>query len=341
MKAAVLYSQGNLKYEEIKTPQVGRDEVLIKVKVSGICGSDIPRVLGEKAHFYPIVLGHEFSGIIEDLGDNVKEFKVGDKVTCAPLIPCHGCEDCKAGNFSLCNNYSFIGSRRQGSFAEHIVVPKKNVFKLRNNISFEEGAFFEPSTVALHGLKTLNFQANKRVAIIGDGTIALILLQWAKIFGAKKIHLFGDYNEKFNLAKTLGSDETTLLQNSKYFHNNFDYVYDIIGNSRSISESLNLVSNKGKICIIGTSNSDLEVKKNIFQKLQRKEATITGSWMSYSSPFPGEEWELTSKYFSLGELKIPEEMIFKRVRLKNAKEGFDVFDKGRRVKGKILLINED
>lgn len=340
MKAAVLHSKEDLRYEEIETPLIEKNEVLIEVKVSGICGSDIPRVLGTKAHFYPIVLGHEFSGIITKIGEDVKNLKIGDKVACAPLIPCHRCKDCKAGNFSLCKNYSFIGSRRQGSFAEYIAVPEENVFKLSDEISFEQGAFFEPSTVALHGLKRLDFKKNKKVAIIGDGTIALILLQWAKIFGSEEIAFFGDSKERLDLAIQLGVDKIGLITDSENLNDHFDYVYDVIGKSNSISKSLDLVSNRGQICIIGTSNYDLEIPNNTFQKLQRKEALITGSWMSYSLPFPGEEWNLTARYFSSGDLKIPEEMIFKRFSLKDAKEGFELFNKGRRVYGKVLLIND-
>ena len=119
MKAAVLHAKDDLRYEEYPTPQVEKGKVLVKVKATGICGSDIPRVLGDAAHYYPIVLGHEFSGEVVETGEGVTSVKVGDRVAGVPLLPCHQCEDCQRGSYSQCKNYSFIGSRIQGSFAEY------------------------------------------------------------------------------------------------------------------------------------------------------------------------------------------------------------------------------
>lgn len=125
MKAAVLHAKGDLRYEEYPTPVIGDNEVLVKVKVAGICGSDIPRVNLGTAHYFPIVLGHEFSGEIVETGKDVTTLKQGDRVSCAPLLPCMKCEDCQKGNYSLCKNYSFIGSREQGGFAEYVKLPEK------------------------------------------------------------------------------------------------------------------------------------------------------------------------------------------------------------------------
>ena len=105
MKAGVLYANEDIRYEEVDTPIISEDEVLVRVKMTGICGSDVPRVLYNGAHFYPIILGHEFSGELVDVGKNVEGLEVGDRVAGVPLIPCMKCVDCQKGNYSLCKNY--------------------------------------------------------------------------------------------------------------------------------------------------------------------------------------------------------------------------------------------
>ena len=129
MKAAVLYANRDIRYDDYPTPQAGAGEVRVKVLASGICGSDIPRVLHNGAHFFPIVLGHEFSGVIDQVGEGVTGLAVGDHVSGAPLVPCLKCADCQKGNYALCRHYSFIGSRQQGSFAEYVVMPAINAVK--------------------------------------------------------------------------------------------------------------------------------------------------------------------------------------------------------------------
>lgn len=207
MKAGVVHAKNDIRYEEINKPEPKEGQVLIKVKYTGICGSDVPRVNGDACHFFPNVLGHEFSGTVEEVGEGVDSLKKGDRVAGVPLVPCMECEDCQKGNYSLCKHYSFIGSREFGSFAEYVVVPEKNAVKFEDAVSFEQGAFFEPATVALHGLNRVDYRAGECVAILGGGTIGLFTAQWAKIFGAKKVVVFDISNERLELAKKLGVDE--------------------------------------------------------------------------------------------------------------------------------------
>lgn len=161
MKAGVVHAREDIRYEEIDKPVPGPGEVLIKVKYTGICGSDIPRVNGDACHFFPNVLGHEFSGVVEELCEGVTKLAVGNRVAGIPLIPCMQCEDCQKGNYSLCKHYSFIGSRRFGSFAEYVVVPEMNAVPFSEDVSFEKGAFFEPATVTLHGLQRVPYEGGK------------------------------------------------------------------------------------------------------------------------------------------------------------------------------------
>ena len=207
MKAAVVCANEDVRYLDYEEPVPGPGEVKVKVAASGICGSDIPRVLQGGVHFYPIVLGHEFSGDVVEVGEGVTKVKVGDRVTGAPLLPCMKCDDCQNGNFSLCKHYSVIGSRQQGSNAQYVVLPEQNAVPFDKSISYEQGAMFEPSTVALHGLFQNEYQGGRHVAVLGGGTIGMFTMQWARIFGSRKAVVFDISKERLELAKRLGADE--------------------------------------------------------------------------------------------------------------------------------------
>ncbi len=348
MKAGVLYARDDLRYEEIATPEPGKGEVLVRVKATGICGSDIPRVLGDGAHFFPIVLGHEFSGEIAGVGEGVTSVSVGDRVAGVPLVPCLKCEDCQKGNYSLCKHYSFIGSRQNGSFAEYVKMPEKNVVKFDKSVSFEQGAFFEPSTVALHGLMCAGYHGGEDVAILGGGTVGMFTAQWARIFGAKRVFVFDIDNDRLALAKKLGADVTINTLDKDFreqvdLHTSkkgFGFVYETAGVDITMKLAFELAGNKSSVCFIGTPTKDLVFTPKLFENMNRKEFRLTGSWMSYSAPFPGMEWELTAHYFSTGALKFDDSFIFRKFPLRNIKDGFDMFKTPGSVKGKILIVNE-
>ena len=348
MKAVVLYANEDLRYEEFPMPQVNDSEVLINVKATGICGSDIPRVLDNGAHFYPIVLGHEFSGEVVEIGKNVKSVKVGDRVAGVPLLPCLECDDCERGNYSQCKFYSFIGSRVQGSFAEYVKVPEKNVVKFDKSVSFEQGAFFEPSAVALHGLNCADYHGGEDVAILGGGTIGLFTAQWARIFGAKRVFVFDIDIDRLKLAKKIGADETIntledgFMDKAAELTNNkgFGFVFETAGVDTTMKIAFELAGNKSSVCYIGTPTKDLVFSPKLLENMLRKEFKLTGSWMSYSAPFPGKEWELTAHYFKTGALKFDDSLVFKKLSLCDIWKGFEMYKTPGAVKGKILLKND-
>ncbi len=344
MRAGVLKAKGKINYEEVETPKPGVKDVLIKVKYTGICGSDIPRVNGDAAHSYPIILGHEFSGEVVEVGENVRSISVGDRVAGAPLLPCMECEYCNNGDYALCEAYSFIGSRRSGSFAEYVVVPEKNAIRFDSSISFEQGAFFEPITVALHGIRRLDFQPGCSVAILGVGNIGFFTLQWLKILGAGHVTVFDISEERLALAKKFGADECINSANQSFLEqlngSRFDYVLETAGNTETIKLTFELVKKKGAVCLIGTPTKALTFSVHEWEHLNRKEFFLTGSWMSYSQDFPGEEWTETAKYIRSGDIKIDESLLYKIVPLSEIASAFEMYKTPGTVKGKILIASE-
>ncbi|MBR1524970.1 MAG: galactitol-1-phosphate 5-dehydrogenase [Lachnospiraceae bacterium] len=348
MKAGVVHAKNDIRYEEIEKPKAEPGKVVVKVKYTGICGSDIPRVNGDACHYYPNVLGHEFSGVIDEIGEGVTSVKPGDRVAGMPLVPCMKCPDCQRGDYSLCKHYSFIGSREFGSFAEYVAVPEKNVVKFSDDVSFIQGAFFEPATVALHGLERNDYKGGKTVAILGGGTIGMMTMQWAKIFGAKKTVVFDIVDERLELAARLGADagintlQEGFMEKAKELTDGrgFDYVYETAGNTITMKMAFELAANKAGVCFIGTPTKELSFTVDEWENMNRKEFKLTGSWMSYSAPFPGHEWELTAHYFSTGELKFDDSFVYKIQPLSGIAEAFEWFKTPGTVKGKVLIDSE-
>jgi len=179
---------------------------------------------------------------------------------------------------------------------------------------------------------------------LGGGTIGLFTAQWAKIFGAKRVFVFDIDNDRLKLAKRLGVDGTVNTLEDHFMkqtdNKGFGFVFETAGVDATMKLAFELAGNRSSVCFIGTPTKDLVFTPRLFEQMNRKEFTLTGSWMSYSAPFPGEEWNLTAHYFATGALKFDDGLIFKKMPLCEAKIAFDLYKIPGIVKGKILLMNE-
>lgn len=190
MKAWILHEVSKLHFEELEKPAPGKNEVLIAVKAAGICGSDIPRIYQTGAHTHPLVPGHEFSGVVEATGADVDAAWRGKRVGIFPLIPCKNCLPCKKKQYEMCRHYDYLGSRRNGGFAEYAAVPAECLVELPDKVSFAEAAMLEPMAVAVHAMRknlpkirnadSAAMQGTQdtagTVVVCGLGTIGLLLL---------------------------------------------------------------------------------------------------------------------------------------------------------------------
>ena len=313
MKVVIVNNGGNLSVTEMEKPKItSSDQILVKVAYSGLCGSDIPRIFHQGAHYYPITLGHEFSGTVTEIGNDVTEFAIGDLISCVPLLPCFKCDECQKHYYSLCKNYTFVGSRISGGFAEYIVLNKKNAFKLPKGVTPLEGAFFEPMTVGMHALLLADGCRDKNVIIVGGGTIGLLAMQCAKAMGAKSIAVIDINDTRLNLAKSLGADQ---VYNSKNLSpeeisqalsiNRFEQiVLETAGSPVTVKLAIEIAGPRAKIGLVGTLHNDITLSEKTFGLILRKELHILGSWMNYSAPWPGEEWQLVSQFFLEGKIKL-------------------------------------
>ena len=348
MKAVLVNADRTLTVGEIEKPSLDKiNNILVKVNYSGLCGSDIPRVFDKGAHFYPIVLGHEFSGVVEAVDDNVTKFKAGDKVCCVPLKPCFDCPECNKGLYSLCKNYNFIGSRRQGGNAEYIAMPEATVYKLPDYVNLKQGSFFEPITVSLHAMLLCGGCQDKNIILLGVGTIGLLALQAAKAMGAKKVIAIDLNDERLTLAKELGAD--IVINSGK---NTPEDIYNLLADDRfdqliletagvpqTVKLALKIAGPRAQISLIGTLHKDLELTHAEFGQILRKELEIKGSWMNYSGPYPGKEWDLAAEFFGNGQIEI--EPLIQHCGNINSYSDEVVSLNGKPMNGKILLSFEE
>ena len=206
MKACVLKAVGQLEYEEVKTPSPGKGEVLLKIKASGICGSDIGRVFVKGTYSFPTIPGHEFAGEIVELGEGVQKDLLHKKAAVFPLLPCRVCDMCEVGEYASCRNYDYFGSRRDGGFAEYLAVPVWNLVIGDQSLSYEEMAMAEPAAVSLHALSRAGVELGDNVAIFGAGAIGLMLAEFAKAWGAGRVIPLDIEPAKIDFAKRIGFD---------------------------------------------------------------------------------------------------------------------------------------
>ncbi|MDE7206536.1 MAG: alcohol dehydrogenase catalytic domain-containing protein, partial [Lachnospiraceae bacterium] len=170
MKAWVLHDVNRIHFEEVEKPRPAENEVLVSVKAAGICGSDIPRIYKTGAHVHPLVPGHEFSGQVIEVGKRAGTAWIGKRVGIFPLIPCGTCTACQKRHYELCRNYSYLGSRRNGGFAEYVAVPEWNLIELPDSVPYEEAAMLEPMAVAVHAMRRVQLHKNDTAVILGLGT---------------------------------------------------------------------------------------------------------------------------------------------------------------------------
>jgi len=349
MRAVRLFAPGDLRCVETDRPVIKEDDdVIIKIKACGVCGSDIIRVMEKGAYYHPITIGHEFSGIVDQISNKVDSIKPGDRVTVMPLVPCGKCKYCMIGEYVACDDYAYYGSRMDGAMAEYIKVSESNLLPLPINVDFEEGAATDPVSVALHAIRKINLEPGQNIVVFGMGAIGLVAIQWLKEMGAGTVIAVDIQDEKLELAKKLGADiiingkkdEVIPLLELKIGTDNIDAAVELAGNKFTQVQVIDAVRKMGTVVYCGISYSDLTLPNPSLTKILRGELIIKGSWNSSIAPLPISEWKTSLDFINRGKLKI-NPIISHRYRLEECQECFDMMYKKREVFNKVLFKPED
>lgn len=342
MLQAKLVAPEKIFFKKTKIPLLGEKEVLIKVKVCGVCGSDVHAYKGKHPFVYPpIVLGHEFSGVIYQIGTRVNSFSPGDRVIVEPNIVCGKCYNCLHGRYNICTNLKVVGCvGYDGAFAEYVAVPEKKVLRLPGNISFEKAALVEPVAVAVHAVRKAKQKINDVVVILGAGTIGLLVMQVARLAGAGKVIVTDVLDYRLKKAGELGADrlinpasqDLIKIIQEKYGRNEVDLIYDCVGIEETISQAIQIARKGIRIMVLGVPEEKIEVDLSL---IQDRELEIVGSLM-----YVREDFKAAIDFIQKEKLKV-KTLVTHHFKLKDVDKAFHLITDEKKEVLKVLIDVSD
>lgn len=273
-----------LEMQEIPIPEIGERDILVKVKAAGICHSDAHYRAGiSPVKPVPLTLGHEVAGVVEKIGSQATNVKIGDRVCLHYNITCGDCYHCATGNDQFCEKVLMLGHYANGGYAEYIAVPARNAIHLPEEIPFEQGATLMcASATAFHALKKSRIKAGERAAIFGAGGLGQSAIQLAKAFGAIEVFAVDINQAKLNLAKSYGAipvnaKEVNPVDEIKKRTNNkgVDVAIEMIGLSQTMKQAIQIAGVMGRVVVVGLSNQPIEI--NPYTEILGNEVELIGS----------------------------------------------------------------
>ncbi|HME56493.1 MAG TPA: zinc-dependent alcohol dehydrogenase family protein [Candidatus Lokiarchaeia archaeon] len=305
MQAAIIKEKQVLVIEDVDKPEIKDNEVLVHVKASGVCGTDLHVYEGEvPIATLPVIPGHEFCGVVEAVGDAIKDVNAGDRIAIEPNLFCGYCHFCRNAKKHFCENWQAVGLTRSGGFAEYCAVPRQAVYKMEDSLSFNDGAFFEPTACVLHGIERSHAKAGDTVVVMGAGSIGLIYVQALKLMGIKSVISCDIDDNKLELAKVLGADAALNTQNEDVpavvkdmtLGLGAEVVVDAAGAPQTLSMAFNIVQNCGTIVVFGVPPEHLELPIKMYD-IYRREISVVGS---FTNPYTNEQ---ALKMMATGKIK--------------------------------------
>lgn len=333
MKAYVLHGINDIRLEEVPKPSVKEHEVLVKVRAAGVCGSDIPRIYVTGTYSFPLIPGHEFSGVVEAAGGVDGKEWLGKRVGIYPLIPCGECAPCMKKQYEMCRHYNYLGSRCDGGFAEYVAVPVWNLIELPEGTAFEEAAMLEPMAVAVHAIRQMDLKGHETVAVIGLGTIGLLLTMFLREMGVKRILTVGnkDFQREMVAKQGIPAEDycdsrqepvDEWLQNASGGQG-IDVIFECVGKQETITQAVQNVMPGGRVQLVGNPASDILLERNIYWKILRNQLTVRGSWNSSFTHDEGDDWHYVLELLARKRVN-PGQYITQSFPFEQLEEGFHI-----------------
>lgn len=325
MKAAVISGIGTVEVTQVDDPVPGRREVVVDVAACGLCGTDLHILQGEFAPTLPVVPGHEFAGVIAEVGADVTELAIGDRVAVDPSLYCYECHYCRLGKNNMCERWAAIGVTTAGGAAEYAVAPVANCVKLPDHVRTEDAALIEPLSCAVRGYDVLASQLGAHVLIYGSGTMGLMMLQLAKRVGAAGVDIVDLNPERLKTAQLLGVSGSAATPDEFDRPRGWELVIDATGNAKAIQDGLGRVGKGGTFLQFGVSDYAARAMIEPY-KIYHQEITITGSMAVLHS------FERAAELFATGILD-PDVFISDRLSLDSYAAALEQFaaGKGRKI----------
>ena len=321
----VIKNSGNIIIENSEHIFAKEGYCVFDVKACGICGSDIPRAFYNGAYHYPLVVGHEFSGIVKD---STNSELIGKRACVFPILPCGECEFCKKQQWANCLKYDYYGSRRDGGMQSEVIIKEKNLVFLPDNVSYEAGAMIEPMAVCLHAVKKADINGESSVLVYGAGTIGLLSGMWAKALGAKNVFIKDIDEKRCRFAENLGFDT--------YDGEPVNVVIEASGAASVLNDAISKCEALGRILLIGHGKSDVVINHDVYVQILRKQLTLCGSWNSDFSDMSN-DWRESILAISAGKIN-PEALITHKIGLSEADKAFQVSINRDEFSNKIMVV---
>lgn len=293
MKALVIEKPGLAVIKDVPYPKPGRGEITVQVKRVGICGTDVHIFKGEFLSPYPIIPGHEFSGVIHEIGEDVPGFSIGERVAVDPSLFCGKCYYCLTNRGNHCENWGALGNTVDGSMAEYVKVPYENIIRMPDEMTYEEGAFIEPLACVVYAMHRLQLKVGDQVLLFGAGAMGQQLIQSLKAAGASMLAVVDPSKEKLKLAKKWGAThiftDEELDQVRKIQPRGFDIVVDATGFPSVVEQAITFTGPVGKYLQFGVTPTDASIKINPFD-IYHKDWTLLGTMAINHTFIPAFNW---------------------------------------------------
>lgn len=333
MKAYVLRDNGNFQLETVPDPILNEDEVVVAVKAAGICGSDIPRIFNNGAHTYPLIPGHEFSGVVTEVGRKVDQIWKGKRVGIFPLIPCRTCEPCRKKQYEMCRHYNYLGSRCNGGFAEYTAVPVENLIELPDQVTFDEAAMLEPMAVAVHAMRRIQPKQDDTIIVNGLGTIGLLLIMFLKEAGMKHVLVIGNKDSQKDIVLGMGISAEEYCDSRERKAADWimeqtdgrggDVFFECVGKNETFELAVNNAATSGKIMLVGNPYSDMTLEKSVYWKILRNQLTVSGTWNSSFNHNGQDDWHYVMERLMKNNIH-PRELITHHFAFQELSTGFSI-----------------
>lgn len=311
---------------EMPRPEIGPTDILVQVAAGSLCGSDVHAYEWTPSYYFmspPLILGHEFSGRIVEVGSEVNHVRVGDRVSALPAMACGSCASCRTGRSSACTGQLFPGMATHGFFAEYgRLTTAAEIFKLPDNVGYEAAALLEPFAVSLNAVDISGFKIGQKAAVLGPGPIGIFVVQILRAASAATIMAVGAKGDgkRLEMAQQLGADlaiditrDDPVKQARGISPQGLDIVFEATGNPDSIATALGMVRNGGKVILIGIHSGPATFDPTL---LVRSSKSVIGSY-----GYTAGTWQRAIELFSNGKVD-PEAVISHRLPLDDADEGF-------------------
>ena len=347
MKAVQLNEEQKFEFVDIEQAELGAKDVRLKVHATGICGSDTHKIATGWKYALPAVMGHEFSGEIIEVGEEVTDRKIGDRVVGMPLIPCRECLYFEQGHYGMCEDYKMIGTHFGGGFGENLVLPAINTLDI-GDMDYEQAALIEPVAVAMHAVLNIGVELGDTDVVLGSGAIGMFAMKCLELAGAKEIIAVDIENNTLEFVKghgatkTINSLEEDLEAKVMEYTNGLgaDIVLECAGSKITQEQALLLAKKHGKIGYVGIAYADVMMHERAFENIFRREYTLKGFWNSYSAPFPGRAWTNVIDFVNNGRLNL-DGIVSHRFALNQTAEAFDMILSRKEPYNKVMILPQE